>query len=115
MKTYFQAYAESETDTPGTIFGITQKPDGKSKSRSFANETKTQGETDSTYEKQDRSGDEEYQRMKRFDYNLYKVAGLTLVMVLFLNLLNTNENSLKYSYILARQRGIKVPGDEQDA
>lgn len=101
-----------ETDTPGTIFGIAQKPDGKSKS---ANQTKTQGETDSNYEKQDRSGDEDYQHEIKSDNYFYKMLGYTLITIIGFKILTSNENSQKLSYMIARQRGIKIPDDEQDA
>lgn len=104
-----------ETDTPGTIFGITQKPDGKSKTKNSAKETKTQGEIDPTYEKQDRSGDEDYQSKKQGDYDAYKITGFLLITILFFKIMFTGENSQKISYAIARQRGIKIPGDEEDA
>ncbi|XP_055311634.1 protein tumorous imaginal discs, mitochondrial-like isoform X3 [Sitodiplosis mosellana] len=67
QKALIQAYAELETDTPGTIFGITQKTDGKSNttssSTSFDN-TKTQGERADDYKTHDRTGDEQYQVLK---------------------------------------------------
>lgn len=110
-----QAYAELETDTPGSIFGITQKPDGKSNSESSANKTKTQGETDFNYEKQDRSGDEEYQTKKRSDSKFYKIFGALLITVLCFNVLSKNENAQRLNYAIARHKGIKIPGDAEDA
>lgn len=111
-----QAYAELETDTPGTIFGITQKPDGKSKSESSAmNETKIQGENDSNYEKHDRSGDENYQSKKEGDNHFYKITGFLLIVVICFNILHSDANWQKVEYAIARQRGIRIPGDEQEA
>lgn len=111
-----QAYAELETDTPGTIFGITQKPDGKSKSGNSANnETKTQGEIDSNYEKHDRSEDEYYQSKKQSDYHFYKITGLLLIVVISYNILHSDENWQKVEYTVARTRGVKIPGEEQKA
>lgn len=92
--TQFQAYAEAETDTPGQIFGVTYKTDGKSSNwttsssssshgrRSTAeniSEEFTQGPKSEKYETHDRSGSGEPEIERRRSENLYKMLGALIV------------------------------------
>lgn len=76
----WQAYAELETDTPGTIFGIAQKSDGKSNT-SF-DSTKTQGERNDDYTSHDRSGDGQYQAEVYETQRSWKIMGGFLAVLL---------------------------------
>lgn len=111
---YQQAFAELETDTPGTIFGITQKTDGKSNTSSSFDSTKTQGERDDDYEKHDRSGDEQYQADQYEKQRIFKTFGIFVVfLVAYMLLNNQNDNTTVLTDYAAQQRGIKTKEENQ--
>lgn len=105
-----QAYAELEKDTPGTIFGITQKTDGKSKTSSSSFSEKTQGEHDDKYEPHDKSGDEQYQSKQYENQRFWKIFGITLVIALAYVVVNKKKeyNSSIMTDLAAHQYGIKT-------
>lgn len=108
----FQAYAELETDTPGTIYGLTQKTDGKSKSSSFDN-MKTQGQFESSeaHEKTD----EEKRGHEKSDQTSWKILGGILVAVIvyaiFERQTGYNSNLLIDQY--AKNRGVRTEAESR--
>lgn len=73
----FKAYAEIESDTPGSIHGVTNTKEGKSSKR------KPQGETDSAYKEHDRSEEYGYWEGKAADaYQRNVMIGILLVAVI---------------------------------
>lgn len=100
-----QAFAELETDTPGQIYGITYKQDGKSKQSSSPNDSngskestsfwskQTQGERQSDYTEHDRSGDEKHQIEKSVDEKSYYVIGGMLFIVFAMYLFQNRDSS----------------------
>lgn len=65
--------------------------------KSSSDTTKTQGENDAKYEAHDRSGDEQYQSEKTFDYKSYRALGAFIGILLLFSLFN---NGGKYSDVL---------------
>lgn len=103
-----------EKDTPGTVFGITQKTDGKSKNSSTFDNVKTQGEHDDQYKAHDRSGDEEYQSRSIENQRAYKILGIAIVMILAYQLLFRKNNEYDANIIAdfaVKQQGIKTEDD----
>lgn len=107
----WQAYAELEADTPGTIFGIAQKGDGKSNT-SFDSK-KTQGERDDDYTSHDRSGDAQYQAEVYEKQRMWKIFGGLMVLVLaYLFTTQTNEYSTNVlSEIATHDKGMKTDAE----
>lgn len=106
---FVQAYAELESDTPGQIFGVTFKTDGKSSSwtssssssstrRSTAeniSEEFTQGPKHEEYEPHDKSGSSDATKERRQNQKFYNAIGFCLVFFLISYLLNrSRENEI---------------------
>jgi hypothetical protein len=93
-----QAYAELEKDTPGQIFGITFKSDGKSSTSEPISEKFTQRPTneDTFYEEHDKTGSQEYQK-NRVEPRAYFWLGFLGIFVLAVMLMNSKtEDILEY-------------------
>lgn len=112
---YTQAYAELETDTPGTVFGITQKTDGKSKSSTSFDNTKTQGEHDDEYEA-NANTDEDRRNEAYEEKRSWKILGTALVGTIALFVFHrrgsNNQNILLDTYI--KQEGIRTEAENRD-
>jgi DnaJ family protein A protein 3 len=93
-----QAYAELEKDTPGQIFGITFKSDGKSSTSEPISEKFTQRPTneDTFYEEHDKTGSQEYQK-SRVDARAYFWLGFLGIFILAVMLTSSKtEDILEY-------------------
>lgn len=109
---YSQAFAELEKDTPGTIFGITHKSDGKSNTSSSFNETKTQGERYSNYEAHDRAGDERYQDEKYENQRIWKVfGGVMAIWIAYYVLQRKNHGSSSLTDHFVHEHGLKTESE----
>lgn len=119
QKTVLQAYAEIESDTPGQIFGVTMKKDGK---RNFENvnfstekvDSKfTQGakETDAenaNYQEHDKTGTHEY-RKEQMDGKVWYGLGFLLLFGLGIYLIEysqTKQIEIERNRVLDEQRRI---------
>lgn len=104
-----QAYAELETDTPGTVFGVTQKTDGKS--NTSYNKTKTQGEHDNQYETHDKTREEKTQ-FREDNQRIYKVLGIGAILAIAIYLFEQpNESGVNLTDSFVRDKGIKTEAE----
>lgn len=92
----FQAYAELEKDTPGQIFGITFKSDGKSDPPISDKFTQRPNDEDAYYEAHDVRDTLDYKK-NVLGSRFYFAFGMLIVFVLFLLSLSDNsENFIDY-------------------
>jgi DnaJ-class molecular chaperone len=121
QKALVQAYAELEKDTPGQIFGVTFKSDGKSDaseeplSDKFTQRPQNE---DFSYEKHDIKDTDEY-KASQFGFNFFFGVGLGLIC--FLTILVINRSTPEYvdayrDFTLEQQKRRKSEESEfQDA
>lgn len=106
----FQAYAELEKDTPGQIFGVTFKSDGKSSmpeeepiSEKFTQRPKNE---DTYYEEHDIKDTHDFKK-NQLSWRVYFGFGVFLVFVLVNAMLSSNDGQsrmLEYERDLALER-----------
>lgn len=108
-----QAYAELESDTPGTVFGITKKTDGKS-FRSFTSKntnktTEPQGEKDESYEKNAQTDQESRDEIES-EQKWWKILGGVIVIVIAFQLAygSGDETSNIIADQFANEHGIRT-------
>lgn len=118
----FQAYAESETDTPGQTFGVTYKTDGKSSSWTSSSsstsstrqstaekisEEFTQGPKHEEHEIHDENGSNDPERKRHQNEILFKMVGAAIVIVIICYMLKKSEERVmteRRDRTLAEQR-----------
>lgn len=111
-----QAYAEIEADTPGSVFGVTQKSDGKW-GKTSNNSKKTQGaEHDSRGQDSHDNTDEENRAEVSENQRLYKFAGGVIVLLIVLYLTRKQPDSSDHWMVnqWAHERGLQSDGENRD-
>lgn len=105
-----QAYAELENDTPGTIYGLTKKSDGKSNTSSSFNNANIQSEREDVYEPHDRTGDEEYQMEKKTNFRIWKAMGAILVAFIAFQMFSKPNSALStiMTDMYVKNQGVKT-------
>lgn len=99
----WQAYAELETDTPGTVHGVTNTKDGKSAKR--ANEP--QGEYDHTYKEHNRNEEDGYRQLKEFDFHDKQIA-LVGVITFFIMYWILRKPNMSLSDQIAEEQNVRT-------
>lgn len=111
-----QAYAELEADTPGTVFGVTQKSDGKWGKTSVSSE-KTQGaEHDSSRQDSHDNTDAENRADFTENQRAWKFAGgaIVLLIVLYLSRRQPDSSDHWMSNQWAHERGLQSDGENRE-
>jgi DnaJ-class molecular chaperone len=89
-----KAYAELEKDTPGQIFGITYKSDGKSSSEPISEKfTQRPKDEDTFYEETDIKDTHAYKK-NQIDARTYFMLGVVLVFTLLLLVLDNKKDEI---------------------
>lgn len=112
-----QAYAELEADTPGTVFGVTQKSDGKWGQKASANQEKTQSaEYDSSKQDSHDNTDEENRAETGENQRLWKIAGgfLVLAIVLYLSQRKPSHSDTWITNEFVHDRNIKSDAENRE-
>lgn len=120
-----QAYAELEDDTPGQIFGVTHKTDGKSSSFSASSSDsstrsssssssessskfKTQGPEKEEYVAHDISGRSDYKRPNNSRKWMWIGSGIGMLFALYL----LNQKNDEYEMQIVQERLAKKEAEE---
>lgn len=106
----FQAYAEIESDTPGTVHGVTNTKDGKSST----NANKPQGDTDNTYREHNKTEEDGYAEKKAFELKNRDVMTATVVACIIIYWLFKEPNK-SFQEQLGEQHNVKpMPKEAAD-
>lgn len=112
-----QAYAEIEADTPGTVFGVTQKSDGKwGGQKASASSEKTQGaEHGSSDHDSHDSTDAENRAEHAENQRLWRIAGgaMVLVLVLYLSQRKPQHSDTWLTNEYVHDRGLKSDAESR--
>lgn len=113
-----QAYAEVETDTPGTVFGVTQKSDGKWGQRTSSSKSeKTQGaEHDSSAHASHDNTDEENRAESVENQRLWRMVGggIVLVLVFYLSQRKPNHSDSWITNEFVHDRGLQSDAENRE-
>lgn len=113
-----QAYAELETDTPGTVFGVTQKSDGKWGQRASSSKSeKTQGAEHGSKEHDSHDNTDEENRAKYADnQQLWRMVGfgIVFVIVMYLAQRRPSHSDNWISNEFAHNRGLQSDGENRE-
>lgn len=111
-----QAYAELEADTPGTVFGVTQKSDGKWGQKSSANSEKTQGaEHGSSAHDSNADTDEEIRADNENSQRIWRVVGIAIVAMIafYLSQNQQNHSDTWITNEFVHERGLKSDAENR--
>lgn len=105
-----QAYAEIESNTPGTVHGVTNTKGGKSS----PNATEPQGETDSTYRKENKTEEDGYRENKAMEMSNSNLL-ISFVVAIGLIYMIFRKPSVTLDEQVAGHRNVKpMPSDAKE-